>query len=836
MLLLLAACAAPTEPSPDRDTAEDSGAADSGVDSAADTDPTADTDTDIPPGPTPVAPHFSLEPCGTNEHLLEATDPGRDLDGDGMYDLLVSAPGNDHFGTDFGAVYVFLGADFAGALAPADAKATLYADVASDADMVGAWYDDLDGDGLPEVAAGDWFFPGARVLAGGALTSADALSGLTPHGTPYVDLDGDGIREVLVADPDHFNGRLQLLDGALALAGTEAVLAEVRGGKATWLGDPLVLVSDRDGDSLPEVATRLGQDLVVLSSVGLLANRVAVLQRISGLGYCACNAVEGELLTIADLDGDGADDLLSNNFELSFIGSRAGSVDAADLPALAMEPGWYSHLEAVGSDLDGDLVPEVWVILRQSGIGGARSVAISGADLAAGTATADAVVATITSDTVATARLAASPDGAVWIGERAGTPDPGALRRFQPAAGAAVDLTAAAGLLLGETVGRPDLAFDVYAWQTVWIDLDGDGADELVVERDEEGYVFSAAQVAAGGTLTICDASSSWKMSGVREIQNVELPGDLDGDGVDDALVVTRPRAEPTTVEILSAPAFHADPDARGRVVYLQDTSWPARHSPFADLDGDGIAEWVGGSGRTTGYGLIRGAAWAGTITPADMLDRVADADALHALADLDGDGSTEIAVFLPGTPGHVVILRGADVAAGSALTGADALALVAGGDRALAGSVVAIADLDGDAIAEVAVGTWDRATGVSEVLVFSGAELAAGGTHTRTDAIASLFGREIALHADTDGDGADELLVWTRTAAGATLRLYTSRDLRTSGHLGAGDAAWKITFDDPSAALLHSGPDLLGTGEAITVHWTEPDTDRSRISVVFGP
>ncbi len=164
---------------------------------------------------------------------------GQDLDGDGVPDACVGAPGQDSAGSAAGALYVLLSVSEGGALE--DADATWTGEAASDAAGTAvALLGDIDADGYADLAVGGpnhdeggdyagavWVLRGPA-SAGGSLLDAEARvtggasgdsagSSLAGPG----DVDGDGFDELFIGSPwaegDASNaGRASLLYGPLS--------------------------------------------------------------------------------------------------------------------------------------------------------------------------------------------------------------------------------------------------------------------------------------------------------------------------------------------------------------------------------------------------------------------------------------------------------------------------------------------------------------------------------------------------------------------------------------------------------------------------------------------
>jgi hypothetical protein len=295
-----------------------------------------------------------------------------DLDGDGLPEALVGAPGDDDGHNNAGAAYVLSLrpdgsaaasqkiSDFAGGLPTSGALVFGNgADFGSSLARVG----DLDGDGLPELAVGapdETFARGLVYLlfldADGRLRTHRALG--EGHGTPDAfaldpqdhfgtsvaalgDLDGDGVSELLVGaqqDDDAGTDRGAVYVLFLRADGTARAVQKISDAEGTpdgfelddfdYFGSSVAGAGDLDGDGVPDavVGARLDDDGGGFTNATTGAAYVLFLradgtaravQKISdtegtpeAFNLDAFEAFGTSLDTFGDLDGDGIPDLV----------------------------------------------------------------------------------------------------------------------------------------------------------------------------------------------------------------------------------------------------------------------------------------------------------------------------------------------------------------------------------------------------------------------------------------------------------------------------------------------------------------------------------------------
>lgn len=173
----------------------------------------------------------------TLSDLFGAAIAASDVNGDGVADMVVGAPGHDALGSGAGAAYVFFGGT-SGAAAAADADAILLGSVAGDGFGLGLSAGDINGDGLAEVVVGArgadvgatnngrvYTFFGGPFFGDGVANGANMIfTGLAVTNEQFgqvvelIDVDGDEQLDVCVGSFELGRGDVHVFLGATSMS------------------------------------------------------------------------------------------------------------------------------------------------------------------------------------------------------------------------------------------------------------------------------------------------------------------------------------------------------------------------------------------------------------------------------------------------------------------------------------------------------------------------------------------------------------------------------------------------------------------------------------------
>lgn len=331
---------------------------------------------EVPWGASP--PHQRPRAVAGELAFLAAPDPSfglaaagvGDLDGDGLADFAVGAPGQDG-----GVVYVYRGVSNSVSL-----WTILRGDCAEGGFGAAIAGGDLDGDGYSDLVIGSPDCGGVYAYRGGpeGLSAGEKLLVGSPSlGTSLAvgDLDGDGLADLLVGDPgfDADTGRV------LRVLSSGASRLLIRGDEpGERLGDTLAIVPDLDGDGLADVAVGApdsgpGRVRVVYDAASGLPSELNDLH----MGRRIGDEFGGSFVGLGDVDGDGYGELL--------VGARwaqggRGTLELFSGDALGLGEGARSGLSGAEGERMGS-----WLVSPDEADGGHFFVSgggqLSGADL-----------------------------------------------------------------------------------------------------------------------------------------------------------------------------------------------------------------------------------------------------------------------------------------------------------------------------------------------------------------------------------------------------------------------------------------------------------------------
>jgi len=633
-------------------------------------------------------------------------------------------------------------------------------------------------------AVADWTVEGA--LASGSLGQAVATGG---------DANDDGFDEVALGAPGEVApnsaaGRVHVLLGS---AGGPGILPQLLSANVQSRRDGRALVwAHTDADDYGDLAivgdgitNSAGNRLYLHSGTAFGLDPSA-----TSVWTLSPSSSDNWTVSAADLDGDGDDELMYS----------AGSVPQIVLSSLSGAPAQGYDLGnsvvSAGGDFDGDGQPELLV-----GSGGAYNPLAGG-----GTGSAQVY----------------GLDGTTWI------PRPVWIAEAERTGGA-----------LGTAIATGD--------------FNGDGFDDAAA--GDWQYAPDGAVVAWYGSPTGLDGTASRGAFDTISNNTARDPGflvlgDVDGDGL--AEIAASQPGDGTAfsnggrVEILRGATVGFDSPADWTFDGTAVNEYLGSRMAAGDFDDNGYADLVLSTGSLAGELRVHPSLNAGPVgSPTLTLDGDDPADLFGAAfiaAELTGDAYDDLMVGEPGwgfETGRIRVFEGS--AAGLTSTVAWSLQGTTPGHR-LGGSLAPPADIDGDGLDDLLIGSPDFGTG-SEGLV-----QVHFGTPTGYPASPDWLyqgsvtnesvGDRIWL-GDVTGDGTAEVLVRTLTGAGGLLAFYGGGTLPATPDWSYGMPNTSIYLGAEFGHTATLPGDINGDGAPDLIvgipGWREPSNDQGAVAIWFG-
>lgn len=563
-------------------------------------------------------------------------------------------------------------------------------------------------------------------------------------GTRLVDMDGDGWLDVLTSldrsGVAEFSPVVVCTNGGGG-AFTRTVVMEVDGG--------VFDVEARDFDSDGDI------DIAVSGEKGVWIHHgdgsgsftlVETLDAPAGL------AVTESRLSVHDQNTDGALDVVAvyiRDFGSDYVFHR-GFGDGTFSAPFTLRSTFVQVADFIFGDFDGDGA----VDLVEGAVFGNPNLAVIQGSPGGGlfaTGPASSLALGVKSLAVGDVRADGIPE--LFIGTRLGA----VLRWTEDVARAGADFD---GLKeeLTRTAFVPSEAFAT--------DLNGDGRDDLVTVSRSTGtcrWWASAPQGGFANPVTIYESDEDFERP-----QAV----DLDGDGDQDLVLGLNPPTLPSWLENDGQGNFTARGPLGGFVQGFPD----AGNDHFADLDGDGLVDWI----RTSTVIIWQSNQGGGLFGAARILDAGDDIISNSVTLDLEGNGTLDLVHYAGGTAGGVpsrLIGLSNDGAGNFAAPAVIADVGLQVEDFAL--SRVTSADFDGDGTQDVLVYSIDFSAGASDLRVLYGLGTGQLGDPFVLDSPAATTA-DVAV-GDFNGDGFDDVLVdgWMYPASPNGILLYRSTGSR---------------------------------------------------------
>ena len=367
-------------------------------------------------------------------------------------------------------------------------------------------------------------------------------------------------------------------------------------------------------------------------------------------------------------------------------------------------------------------------------------------------------------------------------------------------------------------------------------DINGDGFPDAVIGAANassfKGQLYVFYSKGANGldaeTLTSANADATITGTGTDQLGDAFSYGDFNGDGYADIVALPQSNAPKVASVFYSNGATGFGGTVQKSTLATPNSQTTNSSVVAGDFNGDGYDDVAAGYQQmdatttggiyvyqaTPGTGFaasvaVGGAAWIITGQSGDKIGQDL------AVGDVNGDGYTDLVVATfhrNANAGAVYVFKSgaSGLNASATLTTAAATTTIAGGASAYLGGALAVADVDGDGMADVITSTG------SDTVVFSGAHLSINMTVAGASIVFPSSGTDQGLAAaDINGDGYADLVIEGQGMAGVST-LYLSGPTGFAASVPTGDATATITgnasndYFGPSALIDINGDGYL--------------------------
>jgi len=744
-----------------------------------------------------------------------------DFDGDGKPDIAVTNSSSN-------TISVFRNTCTSGTISFASRV-----DFATGSTPIGIAIRDLDGDGKSDIVVANVTGNSVSVFQNTSTTGSisfapkiDIPSSYDPCTIAIGDLDGDTKPDIAVANAGTSTVsvfRNTSTNGKISFA-TEIDFAT--GGTSL-----LVTIADVDGDGKMDLITGNSPDKLRVSQNTSTVGNISFVPKVD---LALDNNTALYALVMGDINGDGKPDIVATNHNgntfMVFRNTSASGIISFD-PKVDFTTTGVIWGISIG-DLNGDGRPD-WVVANNSSntVSVLRNVSSPTPPTIASFAPTSGPVGTSVTITGTNFNPVGSNDFVYFgaVKATATSASPTSLTVTVPTSATSAPLTVTdttthltayssvpflVTFLTGKVIGANAFAARVDFAATgpegiAMGDLDGDGKPDLVVANATANTISVFRNTGTSGSFTSGSFAAKVDFAVGTTPEGVLL-ADLDGDGKLDIIVTNQASNTVSILQNTSTMGTITTGSFAAKVDFTTGTlPWGIA---VADIDGDGKPDLLVVNQTGNSFSVLRNTSATGGFTTASFASKVDFTTGTKpyelALGDLDGDGRPDVAVA--NEAGNTLsVFRNAGVTGTISASSFAAAVTIAAGSGPYG---IAIADLDGDGKADLAVTNYNSSTISLFRNVGTTGSITTSSFAARVDFVTGTGPYHVVIN-DLDGDGKPDLVV----ANQGTDSISVLRNTSTTGSITSASFAPKVDFATASSASLPWGTatgDLDGDGK----------------------